>query len=206
MKIVIISASQRAESQSAKVANYLAEIVQGFESINHIELYKQRLPLWDGEEISKMDNASDWLTINSELKKADAFILITPEWGGMASPLLKNFLLMCTSEDVAHKPTLLVSVVSGINGAYPIAELNMSAFKNNKLVSIPDHLIIRHVEDVLNTHTDKNKKLSDRDNSIRQRINYSLHTLTHYSKALKELRHNFAMQPYSGQENFNFGM
>jgi len=206
MKLLIISASQRTESQSAKVANYFAEVSQGFESITHIELCKYNLPLWDGEQSSKDAPSSDWLAINDKLQNADALILITPEWSGMASPLLKNFLLMCESEDVAHKPTLLVSVVSGINGAYPIAELKMNAFKNNKLVTIPDHLIIRNVEEILNFHTDISAALTPRDSSIRQRIGYSLHTLKHYSKALQTLRKTLISQPFPGQENYNYGM
>lgn len=206
MNLLIISASQRIESQSEKVAQYMAETSTGFKTISHIELCRQKLPLWDGEERSKLSTDSDWSNINEQLIKADALILITPEWSGMASPLLKNLLLMCASEDTGHKPTLLVSVVNGISGAYPIAELNMNAFKNNKLVAIPDHLIIRNVEEVLNEATHNVQPLTIRDTSIRQRIAYSLHTLKHYAKAHKTLRAELSAEPFANEHEYAYGM
>jgi len=206
MNLLIISASQRINSQSNKVAQYMAETIVGFESINHIELCRQKLPLWDGEQSSKNSTDSDWLNINEQLIKADALILITPEWGGMASPLLKNLLLMCASEDTAHKPTLLVSVVNGISGAYPIAELCMNAFKNNKLVAIPDHLIIRNVEEVLNDSAQNTSILNTRDSSIRQRIAYSFHILKHYAQTHKTLRAALSAEPFANEHKYTYGM
>ena len=206
MNLLIISASQRINSQSEKVAQYLAEVSADFSTINHIELCRQTLPLWDGEESSKEDKNSDWLNINQQLKKADALILITPEWSGTASPLLKNLLMMCEAEDTGHKPALLISVVNGISGAYPIAELRMNAFKNNKIVAIPDHLIIRNVEKVLNNVNTKNQDLTARDNSIRHRINHSLHILKHYAKAHSALRTSLAEQPFNDEQQYDFCM
>jgi len=184
----------------------MAETSTGFNTINQIELCRQNLPLWDGEESSKLSIDSDWLNINKQLIKADALILITPEWSGMASPLLKNLLLMCASEDTGHKPALLVSVVNGISGAYPIAELCMNAFKNNKLVAIPDHLIVRNVEEVLNDSGHNEQALTVRDKSIRQRIAYSLHTLTHYAQAHSTLRAALTAEPFANEEQYAYGM
>ena len=130
--------------------------------------------------------------------------MITPEWSGMASPLLKNVLLMCAGQNTAHKPVLLVAISGGISGAYPIAELRMNAFKNNKLVAIPDHLIIRNVREVLNC--DGTSELSEKDSSIRDRISYSLHTLYNYSESLQALRTNLSIKPYNNKERFANGM
>ncbi|ALO33335.1 NADPH-dependent FMN reductase [Colwellia sp. MT41] len=210
MNLVIISASQRTQSQSAKVANYLADNSSQFSAVQHIELCKQRLPLWDGEEISKQQDDSDWLAINAQLQTMDALILITPEWGGTASPLLKNLLMMAQAADIGHKPVLLVSVVNGISGAYPIAELRMNAFSNNKLVAIPDHLIIRNVEEILNTINEHNQQedhaITRRDKSIRHRIGYSLHTLFYYSQAMKILRETLQGNTYNNEYLYPYGM
>jgi len=210
MNLLIISASQRTQSQSAKVAQYIAETSSQFSEINHIELCKQRLPMWDGEESSKENRASDWLAINEKLKGADALILITPEWGGTASPLLKNLLMMADATDIGHKPVLIVSVVNGISGAYPIAELRMNAFSNNKLVAIPDHLIIRNVEEILNTinksEQQEDSTITRRDKSIRHRIGYSLHTLLHYSQAMKSLRETLQGDVYNNENLYQYGM
>ncbi|NQZ27455.1 MAG: NAD(P)H-dependent oxidoreductase [Colwellia sp.] len=210
MNLVIISASQRTQSQSAKVAEYLADNSGQFSSVRHIELCKQRLPMWDGEEMSKQQDDSDWLAINVQLQAMDALILITPEWGGTASPLLKNLLMMAQATDIGHKPVLLVSVVNGISGAYPIAELRMNAFSNNKLVAIPDHLIIRNVEEILNTinkdDQQKDEAITRRDKSMRHRIGYSLHTLLHYSQAMKSLRETLQGNTYNDEHLYPYGM
>ncbi len=206
MNLVIISSSQRKQSQSTKVARYISEITKGYENISHLELCQYQLPLWDGEQKSKLNEHSDWLMINRRLSEADALIVITPEWGGMASPLLKNFLLMCSSQETAHKPVLLVSVSSGISGVYPIAELRMNAFKNNKLVAIPDHLVIRNIEEVLNDQQDGISPISNHDDQLRKRIDYSLHTLHKYSKALKAMRAEFLSQPYENESQYSYGM
>ena len=214
MNLVLISASQRTQSQSAKVAEYLANNSGQFSSVRHIELCKQRLPMWDGEEMSKQQDDSDWLAINAQLQAMDALILITPEWGGTASPLLKNLLMMAQATDIGHKPVLLVSVVNGISGAYPIAELRMNAFSNNKLVAIPDHLIIRNVEEILNTVNAEDSleasledsAITRRDKSIRHRIGYSLHTLFYYSQAMKTLRDSLQGNNYNNEHLYPYGM
>lgn len=206
MNLLIISASQRSPSQSAKVARYLAETTHSFDKINLIELCQLNIPLWDGEDASKAMPASDWSGLQAQVNAADALVLITPEWSGIASPRLKNFLMMCEAQHCAHKPALLISVVDSISGAYPIAELRMNAFKNNKLVAIPDHLIIRNVTEVLNDFTHDGSVLSHRDSQIRDRIAYSMHTLTHYAESLKSLRIALANKPFPNEESYQYGM
>lgn len=210
MNLLIVSGSQRTLSQSAKVANYVGKAATEYSEISHIELCRHKLPFWDGEPESKLGKGNPWPLISQKVKRADALVLITPEWGGMASPLLKNFLLMCDNQDTAHKPALLVSVVSGISGAYPIAELRMNALKNNKLVALPDHLIIRNVTEVLNEQPDetitRNSSTNTRDADLKQRIQYSLHMLYQYGEALTGIREKHQLQPYPKQQEYIYGM
>jgi azobenzene reductase len=198
MKLLIVSASQRSPSQSAKVGGYLAEQAQAFSQVVHLELCLYRLPFWDGDDAHR---GPDWPALDAHIADAEALVLITPEWGGMASPLLKNFLLMCNRQHTAHKPALIVSVCSGINGAYPVAEIKMNALKNNKLIPLPDHLIIRDAENVLN---DQNG--GSRDSQLRGRIDYSLHMLAQYAQALKPLRQAHIHTPYPMQQEYAYGM
>ena len=210
MNLLIISSSQRKASQSAKVARHIKVISQQFSHVDHIDLFEHQLPFWDGNDASKYVANSTWPEIEGKLKKADALVLITPEWGGMASPLLKNFLLMADNQDTGHKPALLVAVVSGISGAYPIAELKMNAMKNNKLVATPDHLIIRNVEQVLNPvlaeNTDTTPELNNREQGLRERIQYSIHTLYQYAQALAWVRQQHQDSPYPKQQEYCYGM
>lgn len=204
MKLLIISTSQRPDSQSAKVGRYIAESsfssphAMGYASIHHLELCQFNLPFWDGEEDNKGEH---WPEIEQSVDEADALVLITPEWGGMASPLLKNFLLMCTREETAHKPALLISVSNGIGGTYPIVEVKMNALKNNKLVPIPDHLIIRNVSHVLNAIPE-----GTRDIALRERVQYSLYMLHQYAQALAPIRQQHAGQAYPKQQEYCYGM
>ncbi|MCG9711492.1 NAD(P)H-dependent oxidoreductase [Shewanella insulae] len=201
MKLLIVSASQRPASQSARIAGYLSEHANQFSDIQHIELCRYDLPFWDGDINGAALKASDWHRIAPLVEQSDALILITPEWGGMASPMLKNFLLLCDNQATAHKPALLVAVSSGISGAYPIAELKMNALKNNKLVPTPDHLIIRNVEQVLG-----DGEIDAREQGLRERIGYSLHMLGQYADALGAIRQRHREQPYPKQQEYVYGM
>lgn len=70
-------------------------------------------------------------------------------------------------------------------GSYPIAELRMSSYKNTKINYIPDHVIIRDVENVLNnTNLDENET----DIRIKNRLERSIDVLLWYSKALTSMR------------------
>ncbi len=102
----------------------------------------------------------------------------------MSSPALKNFFLYLSGTDVSHKPGLIVSVSSGMGGSYPNAELRISSFKNTRIVYIPDHVIVRHVETLLNSDTPESKD----DEWIRGRLFYSTTMLVEYAKALVSVR------------------
>ncbi len=59
---------------------------------------------------------------------------------------LKNFFLMFSRFELGHKPAMIVAVSSGDGGAYPVAELRMSSYKNNRICYIPEQLNLRNVE------------------------------------------------------------
>jgi NAD(P)H-dependent FMN reductase len=116
----------------------------------------------------------------------------------MVPPGLKNFLLLCSASEVGHKPALIVSVSSGIGGSYPIAELRVSSYKNNRIVYIPEHVIVRNVADVL--HGDVPS--GERDESTRARLRYAIRILGEYARALASVRESGAID----HKTFPFGM
>ena len=62
----------------------------------------------------------------------------------------------------------------------------MSSYKNNRMCLIPEHVIVRHVESVLNDDAEKNN--ADADRYFRERIPYALGVLKEYALALDAVR------------------
>ena len=186
-KVTIVSGSHRVPSMSRKVCDYLGKRLRSeYRSQPEIiDLGESPLPLWNE---GYWNDTEEWkncfASIAATLTNCDALVLVTPEWGGMVAPALKNFLLLLKPSMVGHKPALLVGVSASKGGAYPIAELRMSGYKKNQMCFIPDHIIVRNVENVLN---DENP-ISEVEKRLRERIDYSLKELVHYSDALAKVR------------------
>ena len=201
MKLLIISASHRKNSQTAKVAQFIERYQNAFNQVKHLDLCELDLPFWDASsDFKSTDN--NWLSLSEQMNQADAFILMTPEWAGTASPLLKNLLLMSDLADTAHKPVMLVGTSSGINGAYPVAELRMNGLKNTKLIPVPDYLIVRNIDQILNEPIATSKQ----DESMRARIDYCLMMLNHYAQAMQPVRTAFFQQNKQYQQRYAYGM
>ncbi len=190
MKISIISGSHRNPSQSEKIARFVENTLkQKFEAIEPavFTLADNPLPLWDEGVWNKEPRWEELLTpIKKQFSESDAFVIITPEWHGQVPSGLKNLFLLMSRFEMGHKPAFIISVSSGDGGAYPVAELRMSSYKNNRLCYIPEQLIIRHVESVFNTEAKDNDERSD--SYYRERLHWSLELLIAYGNALKPLR------------------
>lgn len=188
MKFFVLSGSHRAEAQSLKVARYIAAALPEENPGATVHLYSlggNPLPLWD--EVHGGAPDALWDPISAELKAADALVVVTPEWGGMATPAVKNFLLNCTAGEIGHKPGLIVSVSASRGGTYPVAELRLSGTKNNRLVWIPEQVIVHHVEANLG-QPDGAPDLAKEDSLIRARLRYALRVLGAYGQALGSVR------------------
>jgi multimeric flavodoxin WrbA len=188
MKFFILSGSHRAEAQTLKVAKYVQSILAREHAGAEVHLYSlsgNPLPLWDETTGGAPDAL--WDPISAQLKAADALVIVSPEWGGMATPGVKNFLLNCTADEVGHKPALIVTDSATRGGSYPVAELRMSGYKNNRLAWLPEHVIVQHVGGNLNA-PDGAPDLTKEDTLIRQRLRYGLKLLEEYGRALKLVR------------------
>ena len=188
MKISIISGSHRNPSQSEKIARYIETLLENeFSDIDPFLylLADNPLPLWDQ---SVWESDEEWINrlapLKEQFSQSDAFVIISPEWHGQVPAGLKNFFLMFNRFELGHKPAFIISVSSGDGGAYPVAELRMSSYKNNRLCYIPEQLIIRHVESVFN-EKDNNEKS---DSYYKERLSWALKLLQGYAKALKTMR------------------
>ena len=187
VKIGIIVGSIRKQSESGRIGKYINTLVDNFNENIEVEYFSLRdldIPLWTEE---KWESGSElkafWKPISDRLKSCHGFVVISPEWAGMVPPHLKNFLLMCDGGELAHKPAQLIGVSSGMGGAYPVAELRMSGYKNNFLWWMPDHMILRQVEGLF-----MSTPPSALDEILTARLNYGLEFLIETAQAIQPVR------------------
>ena len=187
MKISIISASHRINSQSKKISSFLQNNLFNIDpKLNTFtfDLAEVALPFWSSK---KKDGkgvwGETWSSISSNLNKSDGFILVVPEYGGMATPAAKNIFLLCGNGELAHKPGLIVSISSGNGGAYPISEIRSSSYKNTHIMWIPENIIIRNVEEY--NPGAHGKSIPE---WLENRIDYVLKLLLTYASNMKPIR------------------
>ena len=192
MKIGIICGSHRSDSQSGKVGRYIEQVLlqQGHcEQAWLFDLADNPLPLWDQGIWDGDEGWQDILSpLSEQLASCDGFVVMSPEWHGMAPAGLKNFFLMWTGAggELAHKPALIVTVSSADGGSYPVAELRMSSYKNNRICYLPEHLIIRNVESVFNDDPSSNDPGAQP--YFEERLTYCLAMLREYALAFRGIR------------------
>ena len=193
MKIGVICGSHRENSQSEKVGRYAAAKLEELGLVDGTYVFSlagNPLPFWDEGVWS--DDDTKWSEafgdIKAELAACDAFIVVSPEWHGMAPAGLKNFFLLLPGTDVvAHKPALIVSVSGGAGGgAYPVAELRMSSYKNSRICYLPEHLIVRNAGKVFNEDSSENDPESH--DYLDARLTYCLEMLREYALAFGAIR------------------
>jgi NAD(P)H-dependent FMN reductase len=203
VKISIISGSHRKPSQSEKVARHIEKTLQQDHGVETwlYTLAENPLPLWDQ---SLWEGNAEWgdrlAPLKQQLEASDGFVIVSPEWHGQVPAGLKNFFLLFNRFELGHKPAMIVAVSSADGGAYPVAELRMSSYKNNRICYIPEHIIVRNVETVLNDDPVENN--TDADSYFRERISWSLGILKGYAGALKSVRESVQVH----NDSFGNGM
>lgn len=180
MNIAIISGSNRPNSGSRKTADYIGATVAALSHENDLfDMHEIDLPMWSGDMWnSDSDQAGNWQQYRTRLEQCDALVVVAAEWNGTVPPSLQNFIMHLDRPTVGHKPVLLIGVSGGISGAYPIAELKSSINKNNRMVLVPDHVIVRHVGDDFDAG----------EHPIGSRIVESVRELIVYAKHLEQVR------------------
>lgn len=202
MKYAIISGSHRPQSQSGKVARYVQARLQALNpgaETYLLDLGKTPLPLWDEGIWNNDPKILDlWNPVSQALAGSDALVVVAAEWGGMVPAALKNLFLFASDGCLYHKPGLIVSVSASRNGAYPVAELRASSYKNTHLQYISEHVIVRFAGEMLNGDAPQ----SEDDAYLRGRLDYSLAVLAEYAKALRLVRESGVLD----RQAFPFGM
>ena len=188
-KTLIITFSLRQNSQSLEVAKHLQKMWG--ENAGIIDLFEHPLPLWDESIWEDNEKWQDLLDpIKAKLSEADSYIFVVPEYNGAPSPSYLNFMLFLEEESY-HKPVLITTVSSGRGGAYPVIAMRSFGYKNTKINYIPEHLIIRNVE---------NKEYQSNE-FMQEKIAFTLNILDIYATNFIPIR-----QAIQFNEKFEYGM
>jgi NAD(P)H-dependent FMN reductase len=188
-KISIIIGSQREDSESTKVGLFIKKQIEKLglaEEIFVLDLANNYLPFYDYDENYSPQDKQKIENANLNLKNSDSFVIITPEWGGMATPGIKNIFLLFDYHCFGHKPALITTVSASRGGRYPITELRTSSYKNSRICYLPEHLILDDVKNILNSEAVEADNKSDI--YLRNRLDYCLKLLSKYSQGLKIVR------------------
>ena len=190
--IVVIAGSNRAEAQSHRIGEIAVDRLRrrlgAEDSVDLFSLRDVEIPLWSEEKWSPEKPADGfwaarWPALSKRLAAADGFVVVTPEWHGMAAPHLKNLLCCCDGRELAFKPAYLIAVSTGSGGAYPIGELRMNGGKNTYIHWQPDHLIVRQAADFKPGSADDKAP-----GWLLGRLDHGLEILLATAKAMKPVR------------------
>lgn len=194
MAISVISSSQRSNSESLRVSEYIAGRIEAAGDTAEVHDLHALALSTDIEAVWASGAAKP---VVERLEASDGAVFVTPEWAGMPSPGLLNFLLQIGTS-LAHKPVMLVGVSSGRNGVYPIAALRATGYKNTKYLMIPEHLIFRNVNEMVQD----GEASGPEDEFIRRRTDYAVAQLLAYARGMGAIRAALPEEP----KDFAFGM
>lgn len=196
LKVLLISSSQRADSKSSAVAQYVQKhLLNDKADIDSSIVDISQYPfLLDHYGTGRSDSAS--LAINKsevleQLYACDAVVFVVPEWGGMIPPALVNLLLLTANGSagglpLGHKPAFAIGISASGGGSNPISLLKGYAAKNSHLTWLPLHAIIENVDDFLNHAW--SPQLDNRFSQVQSRLLVGLESLTIYAKQLASVR------------------
>jgi NAD(P)H-dependent FMN reductase len=190
--ILIISGSHRPTGNSGRIARHVEKELKAKGHGTHIiDLAQTVLPLWDegmwGAKPLDEKWATLWAPLAKEFEKADGLVIVSPEYHGNVPSGLKNLILLLGNGPLAaHKPALLIGVSASAGGAYPIAELRLNGSKNNRMLFLPEHLIVRGAGEVF---VDSPKPEHARSDAyLRERLSWNLQLLEDYLEPMKAVR------------------
>lgn len=158
MKYAIILGSIRIGRQSHRIAYYLEQRIKskGIE-VAMIDLAEHPLPMMEEDNGRLRSPADDVSIIGSQLKEADAVILVSPEYHGSFSGVLKNALDFYWAE-FKKKPIGVVTTGSGRMGGINASTQMQHVVLSLGAFPLPTKLLIPEVQHAFN---EQNEPLRD---------------------------------------------
>lgn len=165
MKIEIISGSPRINSISRRVALNLKNWIET--NTEHeagiIDMKDWDLPAVQSVFVSVDQTPAEFQQLSARIFKADAFILVTPEYNGSYSPAMKNLLDHFPKQH--HKPFGIVTASPGVMGGIRASQQLLQLIPALFGIASPYLLIVPQVD----------KKFDGEGNLIDQSFYKSVH-------------------------------
>lgn len=150
MKCAIILGSIRIGRQSHRIAYYLEnKIRQRGMDVTMIDLAEHPLPMMEEDNGRLRSPADDVSIIGTQLKEADAVILVSPEYHGSFSGVLKNALDFYWAE-FKKKPIGVVTTGSGKMGGINASTQMQHVVLSLGAFPLPTKLLIPEIQHAFN--------------------------------------------------------
>ncbi|MCU0534570.1 MAG: NAD(P)H-dependent oxidoreductase [Hydrococcus sp. Prado102] len=122
VKIVGISGSLRPDSYSAQALEIAATRVRALDTeVETLDLRNMSLPFCNGGE--EYPDYPDVKKLQKTVKEADGLILVTPEYHGSVSGVLKNALDLMSFDELSDKVTGAISILGGQSNSNALNDL-----------------------------------------------------------------------------------
>ncbi|MEQ8716679.1 MAG: NAD(P)H-dependent oxidoreductase [Acidimicrobiales bacterium] len=115
-KVLVMAASTRTGSINQALAHHIADRLQETEPVEIIDLRDFTLPLYDGDLEARAGVPAAAAALAGEMASAEVLVLVSPEYNGTFTPLLKNTVDWVTRVDTAAFAHLRVLVASASPG------------------------------------------------------------------------------------------
>ncbi len=124
VKIVSIAGSLRPDSTSQMALELAAQRVQALGAeVEILDLRQMKLPFCDGG--NEYPDYPDVKRMQDAVNAADGLILVTPEYHGSVSGVLKNALDLMSFDQLAGKVAGLISVLGGQSNSNALNDLRV---------------------------------------------------------------------------------
>jgi FMN reductase len=122
VKIVGISGSLRPDSYSAQALEIAATRVRALGAeVETLDLRNMNLPFCNGGD--EYSDYPDVKKLQTTVKDADGLILVTPEYHGSVSGVLKNALDLMSFDELSDKVTGAISILGGQSNSNALNDL-----------------------------------------------------------------------------------
>lgn len=150
MKIALILGSARIGRQSHKVAHLLSQTFNGYQDVESriLDLADYQLPMMEERYGIHPDPPAEVLRMARDLEGVDALVLLTPEYNGSYSGILKNA-VEYFARHWAGKPIGTVTTSSGKFGGISASHQVQHLILSIGAYPMPLKLVVPFVQDTL---------------------------------------------------------